>query len=79
MLLPSKHAHPDQTVLAAAVVLLRGLRKQRIVGFDDLLLMLRPSTGSGSEFLFTPAVSLLFVLGLVEYHGVVDSFEYTGT
>lgn len=36
MLRPSKHSHPDQTTLAAATVLLRELRRNRAVKFDDL-------------------------------------------
>ncbi|WP_367312951.1 ABC-three component system middle component 8 [Demequina zhanjiangensis] len=30
------------------------------------------------DYLFTPAVSLLFLLGIVEYRPTVDCFEYTG-
>lgn len=78
MLLPSKHSHPDRTALAAAAVLLKELRRKRIVGFDDLIHVLSPTTGSSAEVLFLPAVSLLHLLGLVDYHAAVDSFEYRG-
>ena len=78
MLLPNKHSHPDRTVLAAAAILLRELRRKRIVGFDDLIRVIVPTTGPSAEVLFLPAVSLLHILGLVEYHAAVDSFEYRG-
>ena len=78
MLLPSKHSHPDHTVFAAATILLRALRGKRVVEFDDLTKTLTASTGPSAEFLFLPAVSLLHILGLVEYHATVDSFEYRG-
>lgn len=78
MLLPSKHSHPDRTVVAAATTLLKELRRKRIVEFDDLGHVLATSTGPSAEFLFLPAVSLLHILGLVDYHPAVDSFEYRG-
>jgi len=76
MLLPNKHSHPDQTVLAAATLLLKELRRRRVVEFDVLRATLA-KTG-GADFLFLPAVSLLYILGLAEYHSAVDSFEYRG-
>ena len=77
MLLPTKHSHPDQTVLAAATSLLRELRRYRAVDFDHLKAALDKKV-VGSDYLFTPAVSLLHILGLVEYRAKADTFEYTG-
>lgn len=77
MLRPSKHAHPDQTVLAAASILLHEMRRRRAVTFDDLQAVLRGQSRS-AEFLFTPAVSLLHLLGLIEYRPKADVFEYVG-
>jgi hypothetical protein len=75
MLRPSKHSDPDQTVLAAATTLLRALRRKRIVSFDELKDSLR---NQSPETLFIPAVNFLYLVGLVEYRHVVDSFEYMG-
>lgn len=77
MLLPNKNSHPDATVLAAAAQLLRTLRKRRAVPFDELRLELEKRVRS-ADYLFTPAVSLLFLLNLVEYRPKNDSFEYVG-
>ena len=77
MLRPNKHSHPDQTVLAAATVILRELRRRRAIGYDDLKLFLDKKI-RGSDYLFTPALSLLHLLGIVEYRSTVDTFEYTG-
>ncbi len=77
MLRPSKHSHPDETVLAAATAMLRDLKRKRAVPYDDLKSTLQRRSES-AEFLFTPAVSLLYVLGLLEYRAKVDAFEYTG-
>lgn len=79
MLLPNKHSHPDRTVLAGATILLKELRKKRVVAFDDLAGSLAAKTGSSAEFLFLPAVNLLYILGLLEYLRAVDAFEYRGS
>lgn len=72
-----KHSHPDQTVLAAATILLRELRKLKVVSFDDLKAALVRKK-IDAEFLYTPALSLLFMLGLVEYLPKNDTFAYVG-
>ena len=77
MLRPHKHSHPDQTLVAASTTLLKDLRRNRIVSYDALKWTLDKSSRS-SDYLFLPAVSLLHLLGLVEYRPTVDSFEYVG-
>lgn len=77
MLLPHKHSHPDQTVLAAAVAVLRALRRSRALTYDELKEVSARSVRD-IDYLFTPAVSLLYLLGLVEYRPIVDTFEYVG-
>jgi plasmid replication initiation protein len=78
MLRPNKHSHPDRTVVAAATVVLRELRKRRVVGYDDLIASLEKTATTSADVLFLPAVSLLHLLGLVEYQANVDTFEYRG-
>ncbi len=76
MLIPNKHSHADETVLAATTLLLKELRTSRVVGFTDLRAKLNQSPAA--EYLFTPAVSLLYLLGLTNYLPTSDTFEYTG-
>jgi len=78
MLRPSKHAHPDRTVVAVAVVVLNALRKRRVLSYDDLKSLVDKKSGPTSEVLFAPALSLLFLLDLLEYQATVDAFEYRG-
>lgn len=77
MLRPTKHDHPDKTVIAVAALLLHRLKNQRVESFCELLHYL---TGAreGVGILFLPALNLLFTLGLVEYRTKTDAFEYTG-
>lgn len=77
MLLPNKHSHPDETVLAAATLLLKTLRRKRAVQYDELKAVLNRNSGS-ADYLFTPAVSLLYLLDLVDYKETIDTFEYSG-
>jgi hypothetical protein len=74
MLFPSKHSHPDQTVVAVSTVMIRYLRRRQVVSFDDLLQHCRKRVAE-VEYLFAPALSLLFLLGIVEYLPKVDSFR----
>lgn len=77
MLLPTKHSHPDETVLATATVILRQLRRKQAIPFDELRAQI-PSRHDSAEYLFAPALSVLYLVGLLEYNSSIDSFIYTG-
>jgi hypothetical protein len=77
MIKPSKHAHPDKTVVAVATILLTDLRQQRTQEFDELRQYVEKKI-SGAGTLYLPALNLLYLLGLVEYRSKTDAFEYTG-
>jgi hypothetical protein len=77
MLRPSKHSHPDQTVIAVAVHVLQRMRKKRIIGYDALRDFIRKSV-KGGDALFIPSLSFLFLVGLIAYHPKTDTFEYVG-
>jgi hypothetical protein len=66
MLTPNKHSHPDQTVLAVAASLLKVLKTEKVHEIR------------GADYLFVPAVSFLFLLGLLDYRANSDIFEYVG-
>lgn len=75
MLRPTKHSHPDRTVINASLLLLRKLKNRRIVNYEDLKNYLS-QTIQGGDFLFLPALSFLFLNGLIEYRSKIDSIEY---
>ena len=77
MLSPSKHSDPNKTVLPIAAVMLRRLKRYRTESFMDLRQHVRKKAPD-LDVLFVPALDLLFVLGLVNYHTKTDSFEYLG-
>jgi len=78
MIQPSKHAHPDKTLIAVSFTLLTQLRSMRFVEFDELRRHLSKQNPD-SDSLFLPALNLLFLLGLVAYQKHNDSFEYIGS
>ncbi len=77
MLRPTKHSHPDRTVIYAALKLLTRLRQLRLENYDSLRDYIKKSTGGG-DVLFLPAMSFLYLLGLIEYRPKTDAFEYVG-
>lgn len=77
MLRPSKHSHPDQTVVSVSSLILARLRDRRIEGYAALYQRIKKKV-VGGEVLFVPAVNLLYALGLIAYRPKTDSFEYRG-
>lgn len=77
MLRPTKHSHPDRTVVGVSLVLLRRLKSRRFDEYDALRKYARKAI-AGGDILFLPALDFLFLLGLVEYRPKNDSLEYMG-
>ncbi len=77
MLRPSKHAHPDRTVVNVALLMLTRLRALRLCEYDALRAYVRKSV-AGGDVLFLPSLNFLFLLGLIEYHPKTDAIEYVG-
>jgi hypothetical protein len=77
MLRPSKHSHPDRTVVNVSLLLLSSLRKRRLEGYSALRGYAK-KTVAGGDVLFLPALNFLFLLGLIEYRPKTDAIEYVG-
>lgn len=77
MLRPTKHSHPDRTVVNVALLLLKHLRKHRFDRYGDLRAFAKKGV-TGGEVLFLPALNFLFLLGLIEYRPKTDAIEYVG-
>jgi hypothetical protein len=77
MLRPTKHSHPDKTVLSVSLLILARVKKLRVEEYDALRKYAKKKVGGG-DVLFLPALNLLYLLGLIEYRQKTDSLEYTG-
>lgn len=75
MIKPTKHSHPDKTIIYVSFIMLKELRKKRVISYSDLFQLIKDKVTSG-EFLFMPTLNLLFLLGLIEYKAKTDSIEY---
>lgn len=75
MLRPTKHSHPDRTVINVAMIILVKLKNLRISSYSDLLSYAKKNV-IGGDVLFLPALNFLFLMGLVDYRAKTDSIEY---
>ena len=77
MLRPTKHSHPDRTVINMSLLLLMRLKKRRIDDYDSLRKYAK-SAVVGGDVLFLPALNFLYLLGVINYRPKTDAVEYTG-
>ena len=77
MLRPTKHSHPDRTIVNVALLLLTRLKSRRVDEYGVLRKFAKKSV-IGGEVLFLPALNFLYLLGLVEYRPKTDAVEYVG-
>lgn len=77
MLRPTKHSHPDRTIVNVSLLLLVRLKVRRVDGYSTLRKYAKKSV-IGGDVLFLPALNFLFVMGLIEYRPKTDSVEYLG-
>ena len=75
MLRPTKHSHPDRTVINVSLIILSRLKNLRVENYSDLLSFTKHSV-SGGDVLFLPALNFLFLMGLIEYRPKTDAVEY---
>ena len=77
MLRPSKHSHPDRTVINVSLLLLARLKTRRVDDYDGLRKYARKAV-TGGDVLFLPALNFLFLMGLIDYRPKTDAVEYVG-
>jgi len=77
MLRPTKHSHPDRTVINVSLLLLMRLKKRRIDDYDSLRKYAQQAV-IGGDVLFLPALNFLYLLGMIDYRPKTDAVEYTG-
>ena len=77
MLRPTKHSHPDRTVISVSLLLLVRLKKRRLDDYDNLRKYAKEAV-TGGDVLFLPALNFLYLLGLIDYRPKTDAVEYVG-
>jgi len=77
MLRPTKHSHPDRTVINMSLRLLARLKVHRVDNYDSLRAYARKAV-IGGDVLFLPTLNFLYLMGLIDYHPKTDTVEYVG-
>jgi hypothetical protein len=77
MLRPTKHSHPDRTVINVSLLLLSRLKAHRFDEYGELRKFTKKKV-IGGDVLFLPALNFLYLLGLIEYRPKTDAVEYVG-
>lgn len=68
----NKNSAPKQSVIFATYIILKLLKRKRVSSVAHIISDLENKIEGGS-FLFTPAISLLFLLGYIEYYQTTDT------
>ena len=76
MLTPEKHLDLDTSVLRVSSLLLKELQRKGVVDYEKLRHLVERRTGTDGSFAFMPALNVLFLLGLIDYHVKNDTVEY---
>jgi hypothetical protein len=77
MLRPTKHSHPDRTVINVSLLLLARLKARRVDEYDVLRKFVTKAV-VGGDVLFLPALNFLYLVGLIDYRPKTDAVEYVG-
>lgn len=77
MLRPTKHSHPDRTVINVSLLLLARLKSRRLDDYDSLRKFAKKAV-IGGDVLYLPALNFLYLLGLIDYRPKTDAIEYVG-
>lgn len=77
MLRPTKHSHPDRTIISLALILMARLKDRRVDDYSGLRKYAKKAV-SGGDVLFLPALNFLYLMGLVDYRQKTDAVEYVG-
>lgn len=77
MLKPGKHLNPQLSVIHIGGLIIKELKPRGMLKFDELLTNLSHTLGPKVKEVFLPSLSFLFLLGKIQYHQQIDSFELT--
>ena len=64
MLRPTKHSHPDRTVINVSLLILGRLKAKRLDEYFDLRKFAKKVV-TGGDVLFLPALNFLYLMGLI--------------
>jgi hypothetical protein len=78
MLRPDKHLDPGFSIINVGGLIIKVLRETGMLTFNELLSILMDRIGEKVKAVYLPSLSFLFLLGKIQYHQKIDSFELIG-
>jgi hypothetical protein len=76
MLTPTKLLDLDTSVLRVVSIMVKALNPRGVMEFEQLRGVVKRRVGADGDLSFMPALSLLYVLGRIEYHPQNDTIEF---
>ena len=75
MLKPDKHTNPVLSVINIAGLIIKQIKSNEIVSYDDLLISMKNQTSDSVKEVFNYSLSFLYLLDRVEYIPELDALR----
>ena len=75
MITPTKYMNLDYSLLNVSAMLISEFNKQAIITYDEVLQIPLNKIGKQAKEVIPYALNFLFLIGLIDYHESIDSFE----
>lgn len=75
MLKPDKHTNPVLSVINIAGLIIKQIKSNEIVSYDDLLISMKNQTSDSVKEVFNYSLSFLYLLDKVEYIPELDALR----
>jgi hypothetical protein len=75
MLKPDKHTNPVLSVINVAGLIIKEIRNDGIVGYNDLLASLKKQTTDSVKSIFHYSLSFLYLMDTIEYIPELDALR----
>lgn len=66
----------DFSLLRISSLIIKHVKKAKVIKLNELLQKLINSEGEDVRYIFQPALSFVYLFGLIEYHTKTDSIEF---
>ncbi len=75
MLKPDKHTNPVLSVINIAGLIIKQIKSNEIMSYDDLLISMKNQTSDSVKEVFNYSLSFLYLLDKVEYIPELDALR----
>lgn len=75
MLKPDKHTNPVLSVINIAGLIIKQIKSNEIMSYDDLLISMKNQTSDSVKDVFNYSLSFLYLLDKVEYISELDALR----